>query len=134
MNTPKESNNQFKSLMKKRLSNILRSLANCLYQPSKGEIDIPQQEGYTVGKIGLSVTYNKRDIKKYMKTYNVSQREAKREIIKTIKEEIASSVASKITKLVDYKIENSSSKECLVSGQVLAYIPIHDKEESCSKA
>lgn len=105
--------------MKKRLLSLLIKVALWLY-PDHDEKLAPFVEGYTAGKLGLAVEFDKKAIQEYKQANNASHRKAMRELIKEHKKYIKVYVAKSIGDMMEFEVvkhKNGAS----ISGHVKVY-------------
>ena len=108
--------------MKKKLSEWLLRVAKKL-NPQGVIENVPEVEDYKPMKIGMRVTVDKKDIRKYKFDNHVSEREARKAMISEAKRQIRNHVIDVITKdsLIEY-VSAQEGKDMYVEGHLKVYI------------
>lgn len=86
--------------------------------------------GYDVKKVGIGLTYTKKDRTKWQKEYKMSQRVANKAILKDTKNRVALAIFRALKSHIEYKVIRSGDVT-VVEGSLNMYI--HDDEKTEGK-
>ena len=103
---------------------VLVKLCNAIL-PEGAEVKIPNVEGYTASKVGMTLRYSEEMIKRLTADMEGSAKEARAYAIEDAKLNIATSIFNALVerKLIRYKVSFPKKGEINVTGELKVYIP-----------
>lgn len=93
--------------------------------PEQVDVIIPQIDGYTASKVGMTLRYSADFIQKLRADFKGSEKDARAYVINDAKLNISNSIYNALVekKLIKFKVSYPQKGEINVSGELKVYVP-----------